>query len=177
MTVDEFLAWVEGREGRHELHGGHVVAMSPERVGHITMKGRVFRALGDAIGTAGLACHALPDGATVRVPDASCYEPDALVYCGPLTHDAQEISNPIIVARKGCCHLRARISMSLASWPATSVPSVVHYLVIDPDEPAWCHSGRQRRSAASYREARSCLIRRDSSSIPFNLSIHPAHSN
>ena len=31
MTVDEFLSWAEGREGRWELHDGVPVMMSPER--------------------------------------------------------------------------------------------------------------------------------------------------
>ena len=34
MTVDEFLAWAEGREGRWELTDGVPVCMSPERVIH-----------------------------------------------------------------------------------------------------------------------------------------------
>jgi Uma2 family endonuclease len=34
MTVDEFLLWAEGREGRWELHVGVPVMMAPERVAH-----------------------------------------------------------------------------------------------------------------------------------------------
>jgi Uma2 family endonuclease len=33
MTVDEFLAWAEGREGRFELEDGEIVFMSPQKVG------------------------------------------------------------------------------------------------------------------------------------------------
>ena len=32
MTVEEFLPWAEGKEGRWELHDGVPVMMSPERV-------------------------------------------------------------------------------------------------------------------------------------------------
>ena len=42
MTVDEFLVWGEGREGRWELHDGVIVAMSPERVVHLEAKGNVL---------------------------------------------------------------------------------------------------------------------------------------
>ncbi len=38
MTVDEFLAWAEGEEGRYELYHGQVYAMSPERAGHAQTK-------------------------------------------------------------------------------------------------------------------------------------------
>jgi Uma2 family endonuclease len=34
MTVDEFLSWAEGREGRWELHDCVPVMMSPERAVH-----------------------------------------------------------------------------------------------------------------------------------------------
>lgn len=38
MTVDEFLLWAEGKEGRWELHDGVAVMMSPERLAHIRTK-------------------------------------------------------------------------------------------------------------------------------------------
>src|SRR5438477_373632 len=98
MTVDEFLAWAEGRPGRYELFRGEVYAMSPEVVGHTKIKGLVHAALLANIRQRGLQCHALPDGATVRIDEATAYEPDALVYCGqelPLT--ALEVPNPIII--------------------------------------------------------------------------------
>jgi hypothetical protein len=34
MTVDEFLVWAEGREGKRELHDGQPVSMAPERIAH-----------------------------------------------------------------------------------------------------------------------------------------------
>src|SRR5215207_1793335 len=82
MTVDEFLAWAEGRPGRYELFRGEVVAMSPETVGHTAIKGAVYAALLVGTRQRGLPCHVLPDGATVRIDDTTAYEPDALVYCG-----------------------------------------------------------------------------------------------
>ncbi len=143
MTVDEFLAWSEGQQGRFELHDGQVVAMSPERVGHIDTKGLVYRALGDAIERAGLDCHVLPDGAAVRVSEANCYEPDALVYCGPAASaDDLEIANPVIVVEvlsPSTAHID--LKRKLAGY--FRVPSVMHYLVIDPSEPPILHYQRQ----------------------------------
>ena len=34
MTVEEFLPWAEGKEGRWELHDGVPVMISPERSLH-----------------------------------------------------------------------------------------------------------------------------------------------
>ena len=62
MTVDEFLAWAEGRPGRHELVDGEVYAMSPERARHAETKAAVYTALSQAIRSAGSPCRVLPGG-------------------------------------------------------------------------------------------------------------------
>ena len=49
MTVDEFLVWAEGRQGRWELEDGQAMAMSPERVLHARVKYYVQSALARAI--------------------------------------------------------------------------------------------------------------------------------
>jgi Uma2 family endonuclease len=67
MTVDEFLAWAEGRPGRYQLFNGIAYAMSPERAGHAEVKLAVTNALAAAISRAKLKCWVLPDGMTVRV--------------------------------------------------------------------------------------------------------------
>jgi Uma2 family endonuclease len=98
MTVDEFLVWAEGREGRWELYNGVPYLMAPEAVQHGKVKFAVQTALLRAIGQAGLPCHMLPDGATVRVSREKAHEPDALVYCGSeLPGTAIEVPNPVIV--------------------------------------------------------------------------------
>ena len=98
MTVDEFLVWAEGQDGRWELYNGVPYAMAPERTGHGKIKFAVQTALLQGIRKAGLPCHMLPDGATVRVSQHTAHEPDALVYCGAeLPRDAIEVPNPVIV--------------------------------------------------------------------------------
>ena len=98
MTVDEFLAWGEEREGRWELQDGEVLAMPPERYVHIETKFEVAAALKGAIRRAGLPCHAVPDGATVRIAARTAFKPDALVYCGPRLPPATvEFPEPVIV--------------------------------------------------------------------------------
>src|SRR6516164_1084253 len=128
MTVDEYLAWAEGRPGRYELYEGVVYAMSPERVIHAEIKLAVHLALVAAIRGRGLPCHVLPDGVTVRINAATAYEPDASVYCGPkLPPSALEVTNPIIVVEV--------LSPSTQRIDATSklagyfrLRSVAHYL-------------------------------------------------
>jgi Uma2 family endonuclease len=98
MTVEEFLAWAEGRDGRWELQDGELVAMAPERMAHVETKYEVVAALKAAIRSANELCHAVPDGATVRIAARTAFEPDALVYCGPrLPPRTIEIAEPLIV--------------------------------------------------------------------------------
>src|ERR1700691_1463041 len=98
MTVDEFLPWAEGQEGRWELHDGVPVMMSPDRVLHADTKGEAYVALREALRRAGLPCRVHPDGVAIRMSAKATYQPDASVSCGPRAPvDALEINDPIIV--------------------------------------------------------------------------------
>ena len=143
MTVDEFLQWAEGQEGRYELYHGQVYAMSPERSGHAEAKFAVQVALADAIRKAGIPCHMLPAGMTVRISDDTAHEPDALVYCGPkLPADAVEVPSPIIVVEVLSPSTR-RIDASAKLTGYFSLPGVHHYLIVDPGKPPLIHHQRQ----------------------------------
>jgi Uma2 family endonuclease len=145
MTVDEYLAWAEGQEGRFELYAGTVYAMSPERAGHAKIKLAVHMALVAGIRTRGLPCHVLPDGMTVRINDLTAHEPDALVYCGlELPASVLEVPNPIIVVEVLSPSTR-RIDASLKLAGYFRVPSVAHYLIVDPDQPLIIHHARGSR--------------------------------
>ena len=98
MTVDEFLVWAEGQDGRWELQDGAPVSMCPERVAHTETKGEAYSALNNAIAVARAPCRALTEGAAVRIDTGTVLEPDVLVYCGPrLPADSLEVSSPVIV--------------------------------------------------------------------------------
>lgn len=142
MTVDEFLAWAEERPGRYELVDGEVFAMSPERVGHARTKYRVQSALLRAIERAGLTCEMLPDGITVRVDHDTAYEPDALVQCGDrMPDDSVEATAPIIVVEVISPSSKA-IDTNKKLGGYFRVPSVMHYLIIEPKRPMVIHHWR-----------------------------------
>jgi len=142
MTVEEFLAWAEGRPGRYELDRGRVFAMSSERIGHIRAKTAVRNALAAAIDRAGLSCEALSDGATVRVDASTAYEPDALVYCGPkLLADAIEVPDPVIVVEVLSPGTgRYDRQDKLAGY--FTRPSLHHYLIVNVDRRILIHHAR-----------------------------------
>ncbi len=142
MTVDEYLAWAEGRPGRFELYAGSVYAMAPERVGHAKIEFAVQDALRAAIRRSGVACHMLPDGMTVRIDAHTAHEPDTLVYCGEeLPDSAMEVPNPVIVVEVLSPSTR-QIDASAKLAGYFRVPSVQHYLIVDPDRRFVIHHAR-----------------------------------
>ena len=144
MTVDEFLGWAARRDGHWELHDGRVVAMSPERVAHLETKAQAAFALRDAIGRAQAPCHVLPDGATVRIDARTAFEPDALVYGGArLSPGTIEIAEPVIVVEVLSEGTAAQDhGLKLAGY--FSLPSVMHYLILDPESRMAIHHKREQ---------------------------------
>ena len=142
LTVNDFLAWSESQPGRYELVDGVVVAQAAERASHAEMKLAVCVALRDAIAKRGAPCHVLPDGMAVRVNKSTVYEPDALVYCGPkLPPDALLLENPMILVEVASPSTwRNDVTHKLSGY--FSLASVVHYLIVYPDELLVIHHRR-----------------------------------
>lgn len=139
---EAFRRWCEAQtKGRYERVDGRIVAMAPERGAHLRIKGAMYKALDRAVTVAGVACQALPDGATVETGDSD-YEPDALVNCGePMADDAVAAPNPVIVVEV--------LSPGTASTDTGAkladyflVPSVAHYLIVHPTRRMVTHHRR-----------------------------------
>ena len=143
MTVDEFIPWAMAQpRGRFELVNGEVVAMSPERVLHTEVKGLVFAAIREAIKRAGVECWCLTDGATVRLDDRTAYEPDALVYCGQkLSGDTIAVPSPVILVEVASPSSQAT-DTGAKFQGYFSLPSVRHYLIVDPERRVITHHRR-----------------------------------
>ncbi|MCA9609509.1 MAG: Uma2 family endonuclease [Myxococcales bacterium] len=144
LTADEFFAWAAEQppSQRFELVSGEVVAMSPERAGHALVKHAIARGLEGAVERAGLRCEVYPDGMSVRIGDATVYEPDALLRCGePLPRDAVEVPDPVVVVEVLSPSSRARDSgAKLEDYFRLS--SVQHYLIAKTDSRAIIHHAR-----------------------------------
>jgi Uma2 family endonuclease len=142
MSVDEFLTWAQGRPGRYELLRGEVFAMSPEGLGHIKVKSDIYLALRLAIRQRKLQCHAVGDGATVRIDQSTAYEPDALVYCGEqLPPTDLIVPRPVIIVEVlSPSSRRVDVGLKLAGY--FRLPSLAHYLIVDPTQPTVIHHAR-----------------------------------
>ena len=97
-------------------------------------------------------CYVASDGPTVRIAEHKAFVPDALV--APLPEpalDSLEIPNPVIVVEV--------LSPSTARMDATTklrgyfeVPSVQHYLIVDPEQPHH-HAPQARVGRAAVEDA------------------------
>jgi Uma2 family endonuclease len=162
FTADEFLAWaLEQPEGNYELIDGRVVAMAPERVGHLRGKAAAQRGLEAAIGRAGLGCEALPDGAAVPIDDTTVYGPDALVRCGNRLPDtAVEVPDPVIVVEVLSPSTRSTdTGAKLVGY--FRLPSVRHYLIIDAERRSVTHHHRSDTGEMQVRILREGALELD----------------
>ena len=159
MTVDEFLLWAEGKEGRWELHDGAPVMissaapvmMSPERLGHIRTKLSAAMALQEGLKRAGLSCEAVTDGLTIEIDARTAFEPDASVLCGPRrSNDTTAVSDPVVVVEV-LSPTTAAIDHGRKLSGYFSLPSVEHYLILDPERRVVIHHKRASGDAIETR--------------------------
>ena len=145
LTVDEFLAWSETQPkegGKRELLDGIVIVQQPPRWIHTRVKHRIANLLGAAIEHAGVPCFAAPEGPGLRVAERRLFEPDALVALLPEpANDSQEIENPVIVVEV-LSSSTARVDLTVKLQAYFEVPSVMHYLIVDPDGGTITHHQR-----------------------------------
>ena len=144
MTASEFLRWAEARPDgrRHELVGGEPVAMAPERNRHNLVKAECWLALRQAVRSAGVDCTVLGDGATVVVDEDNVYEPDVTVQCGePIDLDSSVATHPSVLVEV-LSPSTPGVDSSEKLLGYFQLPSVRHYLVVDPSKRAVIHHRR-----------------------------------
>jgi Uma2 family endonuclease len=144
MTVDEYLAWSDSQSERQrtELINGQIIVMPSERLSHSRVKGHAFLALLQAVRAGGLPCEVLPDGPGVRIDDHTVYEPDALVFCGEAPRPSSMlIPNPVILVEV-LSPTTSHHDTSAKLIGYFKLPSVAHYLVINPEARTVTHHCR-----------------------------------
>jgi Uma2 family endonuclease len=142
LSREQFRQWAETQPGRYERIAGEPVAMTPERIAHVRLKGRVWAALDRVIRERALPCEALSDGVTIEIDEDTDYEPDAVVNCGPaLADDAIAATNPVIVVEVLSPSTQ---SIDLADKLADyfRVASIQHYLIVSTRRREIIHHSR-----------------------------------
>ncbi|HVZ07800.1 Uma2 family endonuclease [Rhodopila sp.] len=144
MTADAFLAWAQEQpEGQHfELCDGEVIAMAPECSGHALTKAHVWRRLAETVEAAGRDCDVYPDGMAVVVDDATVYEPDVVIRCGPrVPPDTVRLSDPVVIVEVLSPSTRGR-DMRGKLIDYFRLPSLRHYVIVRPGDGAIIHHAR-----------------------------------
>jgi Uma2 family endonuclease len=177
MTSDEFLLWAEGREGRWELHDGVPVMMSPEQAAHIRAKFSAAKALDGALATSSLSCEVFTDGLTIRIDARTAFEPDASVVCGPhRSDDTVAVDDPIIVVEV-LSPTTAAVDHGRKLSGYFSLPSVHHYLILDPERRVVIHHKRGDGEAIETRVLMNGVARLDPPGLEVGVpALFPAPS-
>ena len=151
MTVDEFLVWAEDQEGRWELHDGAARRMTPERIDHVRTKGEAFVALSFASRRAGCDCEVFGSGGGVQIDQRTVYAPDGAIVCGPELPDHAILLVNLIVVVEVLSPATAAIDHGRKLSGYFSLPSVEHYLILDPDRRVAIHHKRGQGEAIETR--------------------------
>lgn len=96
MTVDEFVAW---DDGRYELVEGRPRLMAPHSDAHGTIQANVARVLGGLLAAAGSPCRPVVEGG-VRPRLRASYnyrKPDVAVTCAPNEPGALMVPDPVLI--------------------------------------------------------------------------------
>jgi Uma2 family endonuclease len=161
MTVDEFLLWAEGEEGRWELHDGVPKRVTPERADHVQTKGEAFVAIRFASRRAGCDCEVFGSGAGVQIDQRTVYAPDGAIVCGPkLPGNATLLVNLIVVVEV-LSPSTAAIDHGCKLSGYFSLPSVQHYLILDPERRVAFHHKRGGGEAIETRVLTGGVARLD----------------
>lgn len=134
MTLEDYLALDDGSDIRHEWVNGEVFAMSGGTSRHAAVGANVIVAVG--LASRGGPCRPASSDQRIHIPGTGAYlYPDAALVCGPYEHidDGLTITNPSVLFEV--------LSPSSANYDQGAkfdhyrrIPSLRHYVLIDPDE-------------------------------------------
>jgi Uma2 family endonuclease len=171
MTVADYLAWGDAlAERRHtELINGQIVTMSPESAAHNRTKLRTLMALHRALDSFDQPHEIFVDGMTVPIDANTAFEPDVLVHFGPAIPARQlTVPDPMIVVEViSPSSMRSDTNFKLTGY--FKVPSVQHYLVLDPDKRTVTHHVRAP-GGSTARTATSGILRLDPPGIELSVA-------
>ena len=135
LTVPEYLAWADAQSERPrtELIDGQIVQMASQLAIHARLTGRAFTALSDALAESGLAGEVFNAGMLVPISATSAFEPDTLLYLGAPISDRQlTVPTPVVIVEV-LSPTTAHIDRGVKLTGYFTLPSVAHYLILDPE--------------------------------------------
>ncbi len=126
LTVDEYLAFEEQSESRHECVGGNLLELPGSSERHSLIKNAVCDVLRAHL--RGSTCRAYSTTMKVRVGDVFYY-PDVVVSGAPLSPDAVYLTAPLLIVEVACESSESR-DMLEKRVTYQALPSLREYAVI-----------------------------------------------
>jgi Uma2 family endonuclease len=131
LTVEEYLAFEEQSDVRHEYVGGEIFAMVGASLRHATIVGNVFGLLWSAL--RGTPCQTFSNDVKLQVAEDVIYYPDVVLTCDPEDLGPYIVKNPVFVAE-----ILSRSSSGVdrreKARSYLQLPSLLSYLIVHQDE-------------------------------------------
>src|SRR3954447_15435547 len=141
MTVDEFLAWDDGTDKRHELIDGTIHAMAPPSNVHGTIVSNAALMIGSAL-RGKRPCRSQSE-AGVRIDQHTWWQADLAATCTPII-PGSEIDRPILIVEVLSPNTRVQdLGRKLIDYKA--LPSVREIWMVD-SERRWLQLWRRTGS-------------------------------
>lgn len=130
MTLEEFLAWEEGQETRHEFDGIEPVAMVGGTVAHSTIQHNLHVAMG--LRLRGKPCRFHGRDLKIEVAGSVRY-PDGFVVCTPVDSAATAVRDPVVIFEI-LSDSTARTDLFIKNREYAATPSVRRYVLLSQQE-------------------------------------------
>ena len=127
--IDDFLAWVQGQDGRYEFIEGRVVAMAGGSEAHNDVQVNLLSLLKTRLRGTGCKPNG-PDLLVVTAPNRRGRFPDASVSCG--REDEGRITRPVVLFEILSPESEAR-DRGEKLLEYRTIPSLCHYVLIAQD--------------------------------------------
>lgn len=129
MTLEEFLAWEEGQEFKHEFDGFGIVAMTGGSFAHATIQTNLAISIGGRL--RGKSCRFVGNDLKIDAAGSVRY-PDGLVVCSPVLPDAKIVHDPVVIFEV-LSPSTAAIDQFVKNREYQATPSVQRYVMLAQD--------------------------------------------
>lgn len=127
-TQEQFFAWAEAQDERHEFDGLRPVAMTGGQLNHNIISQNLWSALRGRL--RGTPCRSLgPDAGVATIGDAVRY-PDAVVTCSPTDGQARLVRDPVLVFEV-LSPSSGRTDRIVKVREYYAVPSIRRYVIVE----------------------------------------------
>jgi Uma2 family endonuclease len=143
MTAEEFAVWAEARPEKHwELFDGEPVLQQSQNWGHAQHIMSLAMAFREEIAAARLTLFVGTRGLVVKAGPHTAFEPDVVVFAGPMDDHDIIVPRPVIVVEV-LSDSTARKDRTVKLDGYCAVPTIEHYLLVDWEEREISHYRRE----------------------------------